>query len=410
MEYLGLLAALLVLLHQSGALLKISTSSPQRAFAGSDVLLHCTFSIGGSSIDPRLLVIMWFYQGKEIVKYQDKLEISHPRVSFDERAARIGNASILLSDVKIEDEGIYMCSVTYSSEKMEEEIILNVLVSPKIQIPHKAVGDNNEKTLVCSVTDFYPVDIAIIWLRDGEIVRNSSMGKIQRNINGTYSVDSTVSITLHQERKKQTFSCRVRHESLPVPLQEDFQLVYGAQTEETSTIPVIIGVCCAAALVAAVGIGLFIWKQKSSKKASGSFTLSDIDGPDKLIDGEVVTLSCTGDHWPKNPRVTWLEEKAGVDPESIQSHGGDLEEAERLLNMSYVIDTKHMGSQRWSSNLRFTFHVANHKGVTFICRFTSGKTTHEKRFHCNEVYGKNVCFINIRINHILTKTENLLYV
>uniref|UniRef100_A0A8C5WA06 Ig-like domain-containing protein n=1 Tax=Leptobrachium leishanense TaxID=445787 RepID=A0A8C5WA06_9ANUR len=165
-----------------------------------------------------------------------------------------------------------------------------------------------------------------------------------------------------------------------------------------------------------MGIGLFIWKQKSRKK--GGFTLSDIDGPDKLIDGEVVTLSCTGDHWPENTQVIWLEERAGGDPEIIQSHcgdpeiiqshggdteiiqshggdpeiiqshGGDPEEAEWLLNTSYVMDTKHMGSQRWSSNLRFIFHVANHKGVTFICRFTSGKKNQKKRFHCNEVYAK----------------------
>uniref|UniRef100_A0A8C5QWH7 Ig-like domain-containing protein n=1 Tax=Leptobrachium leishanense TaxID=445787 RepID=A0A8C5QWH7_9ANUR len=63
--------------------------------------------------------------------------------------------------------------------------------------------------------DFYPVDIAIVWLRDGEILRNSSMGKIQRNKNGTYSVGNKVTITPEHESKNQTFACRVRHESLP---------------------------------------------------------------------------------------------------------------------------------------------------------------------------------------------------
>uniref|UniRef100_A0A8C5QUZ3 Ig-like domain-containing protein n=1 Tax=Leptobrachium leishanense TaxID=445787 RepID=A0A8C5QUZ3_9ANUR len=95
-------------------------------------------------------------------------------------------------------------------------------------IPDKTILDK-EKTLVCSVTDFYPVDITITWFRDGEIVRNSSLGKIQRNINGTYSVDSTVTITPNHEGKNQTVSCQVRHESLQVPLQEDFQLVYGGK-------------------------------------------------------------------------------------------------------------------------------------------------------------------------------------
>uniref|UniRef100_A0A8C5QY67 Ig-like domain-containing protein n=1 Tax=Leptobrachium leishanense TaxID=445787 RepID=A0A8C5QY67_9ANUR len=344
---------------------------------------------------------MWYYLVKEIVRYHDKLVISHPRVSFDERAARIGNASILLSNMKIEDEGIYSCLVIYSLERVEADIILDVLVPPKIQVSSKEVSEEKEKTLICSVNGFYPGDITITWLRDGEVLQNSSLGKKQRNEDHTYGVTSMVNVT--SGRELETVSCRVQHESLLEPLQEDFQLVY---REETRRIPVIIGVCCAAALlVAAVGIGLFIWKRKPRKK--GGFTLSDIDGPDKLIDGEVVTLSCTGDHWAKKTRVTWLEERAGGDPEIIQSHGGDPEEAERLLNTSYDMDTKHMGSQRWSSNLRFIFHVANHKGVTFICRFTSRKKKQEKRFHCNEVYGKNMCFINITVNHILTITRLL---
>uniref|UniRef100_A0A8C5QU84 Ig-like domain-containing protein n=1 Tax=Leptobrachium leishanense TaxID=445787 RepID=A0A8C5QU84_9ANUR len=120
-------AFIISLYPHTGALLKISTSSPQRAIAGSDVLLHCTFSGQGSTAVPRFLVIMWFYQGKEIVRYHDKLQISHPRVSFDKRAARNGNASILLSGVKIKDEGIYSCVVIYNLERVEADIMLDVL-------------------------------------------------------------------------------------------------------------------------------------------------------------------------------------------------------------------------------------------------------------------------------------------
>uniref|UniRef100_A0A8C5QRW0 Ig-like domain-containing protein n=1 Tax=Leptobrachium leishanense TaxID=445787 RepID=A0A8C5QRW0_9ANUR len=378
MACLGFLAAFLTLLHQTGALLKISTSSPQKAFAGSDVFLHCTYSGYGSTADPRFLVIMWFYQVKEIVRYHNNVQISHPRVSFDDQAARSGNASILLSDVKIEDVGIYSCVVIYSIERVESDIIMNVLVSPKIQIPDIIVHGDKEKTVVCSVSDFYPVDITITWLRDGVSLQNSSLGKIQRNINGSYSVDSTVTITPDHERKKQTFSCRVQHESLPVALQEDFQLVY---KEKTKMIPVIVVV-----LLVLTVIGLGIWKLKSRK---GGFTVNDIKGPPILIDGEEVILCCTGNQCAEDTRVIWLEKKAWGDPEIIERYGGDPEDTQhQLLNTSYDMDTKHMGSQCWSSDLRFTFHVANHKGVTFICRFISGNETQEKRFQCNEVYAK----------------------
>uniref|UniRef100_A0A8C5PSA1 Ig-like domain-containing protein n=1 Tax=Leptobrachium leishanense TaxID=445787 RepID=A0A8C5PSA1_9ANUR len=385
MACLGFLAAFLTLLHQTGALLKISTSSPQRALAGSTVLFHCIFSGQGSTADPRFLVIMWFYQGKEIVRYHDQVQISHPRVTFDERAARSGNASILLSDVKIEDEGIYSCLVIYSLERTEADIILDVLVSPKIQIPDKSVHGDKEKTLVCSVRDFYPGDITITWLRDGEILRNSSSSKRQINENGTYSVDSTVTITPDHERKKQTFSCRVQHESLPVALQDDFQLVY--KDAKWNRIIVI----CGAVILVMIAVILFIFifrKLKNLREAPGRFKLNDIKGPEKLIDGEEIILYCIGSNCAENTQVTWLEQRGSDKPEIIRPSSGEVKEEETLLDRSYEICDNREGSWSYSSSLRFIMCLGKHKGVKFICRFTSDNETQEKHFRCKPVYVK----------------------
>ncbi|KAM8962493.1 uncharacterized protein RCH25_038044 [Pelodytes ibericus] len=432
---------LLTLLHPTNALLEVSAPSSHRALNGSEVLLQCTFSVGSHPVDPKFLAILWLFHGKQILRYDNKALFLHPRVSFNEQAAQTGDASISVSNVSIGDGGIYTCLVIYSPEQKEKQVTLDVLVPPVIKIHSKDISNMKEK-LVCSVTGFYPAGINIFWLRDGEVLRDFEMGKIQRHDDGTFQVDSMVTVT--SDRKNQTFSCKVQHESLQEPLQQDFQPVYGGllvqvpvysvtgflvcidqtfdiqvpippisgkgfptmsvvwpvpgtalflpkkkdeicgpDASEKSHAPLIITVILVLSLF---GAGMFfIWKKKSRRKA-GVFTLNDIHGPGKLIDGEEVTLWCRGTNCAGNTRVTWLEERTGNELIIILPPAGQSEEVEQLLNRSYVITTKREGRQDYSTSLRFIFCVKKHKGVTFICRFISDQKTQEKCFQCEAVY------------------------
>uniref|UniRef100_A0A8C5PN15 Ig-like domain-containing protein n=1 Tax=Leptobrachium leishanense TaxID=445787 RepID=A0A8C5PN15_9ANUR len=72
-------------------------------------------------------------------------------------------------------------------------------VPPKIQVSSKEVSEDKVKTLICSVNGFYPGDITITWLKDGEVLRNSSLDKKQRNEDHTYGVTSRVTVTSDRE-------------------------------------------------------------------------------------------------------------------------------------------------------------------------------------------------------------------
>ncbi|CAH2307919.1 Ig mu heavy chain disease -like [Pelobates cultripes] len=382
MAYLRIL--LLALLHLTGGL-KLFVHSPQKALLGSDVLLHCNFSVTRPPVDLKFLAILWRYQDNQILRYDSKDLSHHPRVSFNEQDARNGIASISLSNVTIKDGGMYKCFVIYSPDSKDEVVNLDILVPPVIQIPSKCFHKNEKKTLLCTATGFHPPNINITWLSDGVVLRDSILGKIQKNYDGTYSVNSSVTIMPNHNYKNQTFSCRVKHEALGEPIEENFQLVYKGETR--SRILVIIGVSVFLVLLVFLTCSLKILQgRKSWSKASKGFTLSDIKGPDKLIDGEEVTLYCTGSNCAENTQVTWLEERPGRVTVIIPSNEGDLEEAERLLDGPYVINTKQEGSRDHSSSLRFIFRVGNHKDVTFICRVTSDNKTHEERFKCKAIY------------------------
>ncbi|KAG8430016.1 hypothetical protein GDO86_018636, partial [Hymenochirus boettgeri] len=98
---------------------------------------------------------------------------------------------------------------------------------PKLTVTNKVIVNGKESVLSSSISGFYPVDIDITWIKDGEILDEVTTLQLQRNVDGTYTVNSTVTITPTQEDKNRIFSCRVQHESLSDHLQEDFYLVYG---------------------------------------------------------------------------------------------------------------------------------------------------------------------------------------
>uniref|UniRef100_A0A8C5QXU2 Ig-like domain-containing protein n=1 Tax=Leptobrachium leishanense TaxID=445787 RepID=A0A8C5QXU2_9ANUR len=121
---------------------------------------------------------------------------------------------------------------------------------------------------------------------------------------------------------------------------------------------------------------------------TGRFKLNDIKGPEKLIGGEEVVLFCIGSNCVENTQVTWLKQRGRDEPEIIRPSSRQVKEEEALLGRSYEICDNREGFRSYSSRLRFIFSLKKHKGVKFICRFTSDNETQEKHFRCKPVYAK----------------------
>ncbi|PIO24936.1 hypothetical protein AB205_0048850, partial [Aquarana catesbeiana] len=295
-----------------------------------------------------------------------------------------GYASLHISNVTVYHRGTYMCNVIYSPESKEKEILFEALARPVLSILSAKVQRNTEDTLTCKATGFFPPEIKFTWYRDKEVLNKHFMEKPQEYENGTYQVTSTVTITPTDDDQNK-ISCKVQHDSLQEPLQRNFQLIY----EETSSI-VITVVCIILVLmtIISVGIGIFLWRRKYRKKDMGTFTVMDIlPNPTKLIAGEETSLNCKATNCPENTSVTWLEKRRGQVYEIPESHGGDKQEEERLMDTQYGVISCREGPN-FTSSLKFRPSVTNHKDVTFICRYSYGNKKKKKKIHCRAIYAK----------------------
>ncbi|XP_075036500.1 uncharacterized protein LOC142098005 [Mixophyes fleayi] len=229
---------LLLFCLQPGAALELIVPPTQKAMMGADVQIPCSFKVNNSPVNHKDLKIVWLFQGKEILSVEDKEVITtDPRVSYIDRAID-GIADLTISNITLSDGGMYTCSVLYSSDRKEKEIRLDIQGPPQITITDKTVIINKESVLHSSITGFYPEDIDIKWLRDGELLDRITVDTFLRHQDGTFSVNSSVMITPTEEDRERNFSCTVQHQSLNGPLQEDFQLVYGAAPSVSITSPI----------------------------------------------------------------------------------------------------------------------------------------------------------------------------
>ncbi|XP_077303652.1 natural cytotoxicity triggering receptor 3 ligand 1-like isoform X2 [Lithobates pipiens] len=215
---------LLLLLGQTCAAMELYISPTQRTFRGSNVVLGCTFSVDNPSAGPSFFIIKWYFKSKEILTYDNGGLSLQPRMSFNDQAARGGDASLYISNVSIFDDGTYTCSVKYNMERKEKDTQLQIMASPKVLITNKVVTESKASTMTCTATEFFPPDIRVTWLRGDQRLQNSEMGEITPNDDWTFSVKSTVIITPSDEDRERIFSCRVQHASLPEPKRVDFQL------------------------------------------------------------------------------------------------------------------------------------------------------------------------------------------
>ncbi|XP_044527702.1 HLA class I histocompatibility antigen, alpha chain G-like [Gracilinanus agilis] len=120
---------------------------------------------------------------------------------------------------------------------------------PSVRVTHH-VSHEGKVMLRCWAQDFYPADISLIWLRDGE-EQFQDIEFIETRPGGddTFQKWIAVGVTSGQEGK---YTCLVQHKGLPEPLTLKWE-------PQASFIWIIVGVI--AVFLSAVIAGVVIWKK-----------------------------------------------------------------------------------------------------------------------------------------------------
>uniref|UniRef100_A0A8B9VT76 Ig-like domain-containing protein n=1 Tax=Anas zonorhyncha TaxID=75864 RepID=A0A8B9VT76_9AVES len=112
--------------------------------------------------------------------------------------------------------------------------------------------------LSCHIWGFYPPEVTVIWLHNGDIVEPDDYNPISAIPNGDWSYQTHVSL-LVAPVAGDTYTCSVQHVSLQEPLLEDWSP--GLMPEVTILVVV-------ATVLMVLGLGLFLGDEDSAHSSS----------------------------------------------------------------------------------------------------------------------------------------------
>ncbi|XP_043402972.1 class I histocompatibility antigen, F10 alpha chain-like isoform X2 [Chelonia mydas] len=144
-------------------------------------------------------------------------------------------------------------SLEYGKETLQRK------VRPTARVSDRSSHDGLT-TLSCKVSGFYPRDITVTWLKNGESRQQETYSEgILPSGDGTYQTWVKMEI---DPKIKAHYSCHVEHESLVEPLSVSWE-------PNNNLIPVVAGVITAAVLIGVI-IGVVVWKKKRPENDQGS--------------------------------------------------------------------------------------------------------------------------------------------
>uniref|UniRef100_A0A8C5PJ06 Ig-like domain-containing protein n=1 Tax=Leptobrachium leishanense TaxID=445787 RepID=A0A8C5PJ06_9ANUR len=364
-----------------GAALEVTVpSNPETGMARSSVLLPCIFSLDFQQMEPKSLSVRWIFGNKVLLMFTDRELTSYGRARLNKEAAMNGNATLLLYDLKVEDEGTYTCSVEYNGELRQKDVVLRVQASPSVDVASYPTTSDDEIHLDCLVKGFYPKEVKVTWYRNGKVVNKSDVitGEPRREGNGTYDINSTLLVILSKVEKDDKAECQVEHVTLGTPIKEHFILT-PIDLKRNSTTLIAVSVV-SVFLVMAVCRGVyraFCIRRKSKSNISDEEAMRPLKDLDpalqksprmgkievpRLVHGTQAQLNCTiSGYFPANLKVTWLWMKPGA-TEYLPVSSSD--------NKIGTVSMRHQDDKTYTSTASLSINVSvlDEHSARYMCQ------------------------------------------
>ncbi|XP_077336597.1 tapasin-like isoform X1 [Lithobates pipiens] len=225
-------------IHHTLATFTISTHTPHIYTRLNDnEVLNCAFLVDHMAEAS----VTWNFQGKgrrnlKLLSYNGstkELEYHSKKGLVQVEEIQKGIASLSVTNMALEKEGLFTCTVSVGSLYAEQQIHLEVRESPAVSVNVESVTlkEGEEQKFVCDASNYYPLDVSIEWLREGQhggllptSVPHVIYSSHRYNSDGTYSISGSFFYTASLQDSGTIFTCRVEHESLSIPIKKKVSL------------------------------------------------------------------------------------------------------------------------------------------------------------------------------------------
>ncbi|XP_040265565.1 uncharacterized protein LOC120980495 [Bufo bufo] len=283
----------------------------------------------------------------------------------EESEIQRGNAALHIPRVQYSDDGEYICSVTVTPGQKEGRSTLEVSAEPSAAlIPGDAIRVElgNEKVVSCDISNFYPEDLTIRWVRHEKdstkrvvLERENCICDITTNTDGTFNTSSQLTLYPRMEDDGYKYSCEVKHRSLQQDLVKNFTLRVTEREDNSREVAAAV-ICTILGMVLLLSAGLLYYQVIKKEPPS----VSEITVSEPLIDMSRTTLTCQITNFkPNDLKISLCLKRRGGemkevhtwrsrdltrvrldDPEEQRLMNGDVNPTQRPLGLEMKADIK----------------------------------------------------------------------
>ncbi|XP_074794660.1 CD276 antigen-like isoform X1 [Natator depressus] len=269
-------------------------------------LQRLTLTWQKEQVGAEALVVHSYYYGREQLEKQDKAYRNRTRLEPEELAR--GNASLMLRDIHMQDEGVYQCHVTTELGMTSElwELRVGALFNePQLTFSLSSAG----VTLTVHTWGGYPA-ATVRWLDEaGRDVTAEGATEQQVDEQGLYHITSWVTVPPVTHSARLTFVLTPRVLGAPITRPLSLQLSPGLLGPPASCLGVRLAVICAACLFIVLLAIAFLYHLHQGPAGSHSWRKAEKEEEQKEI-------SCPISASPSSEQAcpTGHEQPAGAEP------------------------------------------------------------------------------------------------
>ncbi|XP_015226207.1 PREDICTED: tapasin-related protein [Cyprinodon variegatus] len=211
-----------------------SVSAPLRG----EILLHCGFKQEEATLAPEV-GLEWRLQhrgkGRKVLEMKSRLDDTEgaPVVHGERKGSMVdtaqvlseGNVSMSLTELKVVDEGTYICTVNLGPFHAQQVIQLRINQPPQVSLSEeKLVLKKTPQTLSCHCAKYYPLDAEMEWFflpptetEPKLFPHQGSLSSHRQHGDGTFSLSSHLSVPPSFSPGTK-ITCKVSHPALDDPL------------------------------------------------------------------------------------------------------------------------------------------------------------------------------------------------
>ncbi|XP_034350474.1 tyrosine-protein phosphatase non-receptor type substrate 1 isoform X2 [Arvicanthis niloticus] len=271
-----------------------------RATPGQTVNFTCK----SHGFSPRNITLKWFKNGKELSHLETTMNLIEKNVSY----SIVSTVKVVLDQNDVHSKVI--CEVdhiTLDGTVLRGTANLSdiIRVSPTLKVSQQPPTAVNQVNLTCQAQKFYPKDLQLFWLENGNVSKNDTPKHFTENSDGTYNYTSLFLVNSSAHREDVVFTCLVEHDHQPAITKTHTVLGFTHSSDQGSmdTIPddnvkpnqtIFIGVGVACALLVVLLMAAIYLLRIKQKKAKGSTSSTRLHEPEKNA-REITQIQDTND-------------------------------------------------------------------------------------------------------------------